>query len=212
MNKDNYRLYLVSDRSWLKEGETLEQVVEEAILGGVSVVQLREKSLSYDDFLMSAKRIKKVTDKYGIPLIINDNVDIALEVHADGVHIGMSDGDIAAIRERVGKDLIIGASARTVESAREAEKKGADYLGVGAVFGTTTKKDAKTISPELLKEIAGSVNIPVVAIGGVNKDNVSLLKGTGIAGIAVVSAILKENDKKAAAANLNALVGEAMNV
>ncbi len=194
-------LYAITDRSWLGE-KTLPQVVEEAILGGASFIQLREKNLSYQDFLGAAIEVKAVTDKYRIPFVINDNVDIAAESGADGVHIGQSDEGIKSAREKLGKDKIIGLSACTVEEAVIAEKAGADYLGVGTIFNTLTKSDARTVSKEELKRICDTVKIPVVAIGGISTDNALKLKGTGIAGISVISAIFAKNDVKNAAREL----------
>lgn len=194
-------LYAITDRSWLGE-KTLPQVVEEAILGGASFIQLREKNLSYQDFLGAAIEVKAVTDKYKISFVINDNVDIAAESGADGVHIGQSDEGIKSAREKLGKDKIIGLSACTVEEAVIAEKAGADYLGVGTIFNTLTKSDARTVSKEELKRICDTVKIPVVAIGGISTDNALKLKGTGIAGISVISAIFAKNDVKNAAREL----------
>lgn len=191
-------LYLVTDRNML-QGETLESAVEEAIIGGVNVVQLREKSLNTEDFIAAAQSLSKVTSKYNVPLIINDNIEVAVKSGAVGVHLGAGDTDIATARAALGSNMIIGASARTVDAAREAERNGADYLGVGAVFGTTTKSDARTINTDILKEIAASVSIPVIAIGGVNENNICELIGSGARGVAVVSAILCHSDKRSAA-------------
>lgn len=200
-------LYLVTDRTWLN-GESLESVVEAAIEGGVNVVQLREKNASREEYVKIAKSIGTITKKYSIPLIINDDIEVAITAGADGVHLGMSDTDVITARRLVGKDFIIGVSARTVETAVAAERDGADYLGVGAVFGTSTKADAKTINVNIFKTIVKSVSIPVIAIGGVNGTNVIQLKDSGAAGIAVVSAILAQKDKKAAAETLAKLIKE----
>lgn len=197
MNKKTLNLYLVTDRKMAQK--PLEQAVEQAILGGVTIVQLREKDASFEEFCEKARAMKAVCDKYNIPLIINDNVEVCLAVGASGIHLGASDLDIEKARKMLGENAIIGGSARSVEIAKRAEKAGADYLGVGAVFGTSTKLDAKTISPKILKEIARSVNIPVVAIGGVSLANVEKLKDTGISGVAVVSGILKAEDERLAA-------------
>lgn len=194
MDKNILKLYLVTDRKMANGA--LEEAVENAILGGVTIVQLREKNATFEEFCEKAKAMKTICDKYNVPLIINDNVEVCLAVGASGVHLGANDLDIAKAREKLGKNAIIGGSARSVEVARLAKKAGADYLGVGAVFGTNTKLDAKTISPEILKQIVTSVDIPVVAIGGVNTQNIEALKGVGISGVAVVSAILKEKDTK----------------
>lgn len=208
---DMLTLYLVSDRSWLKDGETLESVIKEAILGGVSTVQLREKNIQKGEFLKKARAIKKIADTYNVLFIVNDDVDIALEVGADGVHLGLDDMSVREVRQRAPKDFIIGASARNVDIAKKAEEDGADYLGVGAVFGTTTKGDAKTISVEILSDIVKSVNIPAVAIGGVNENNIPLLKGSGIAGAAIVSGILKAENKRKKSEELLSLMREAKN-
>ncbi|HOA20578.1 MAG TPA: thiamine phosphate synthase [Sedimentibacter sp.] len=194
-------LYAITDRAWLK-GKTVAEAVEEAILGGATCIQLREKNLSDEEFLKTAMDVKAVTDKYNIPFIINDNVDIAVRVGADGAHIGQDDEEIKSAREKLGADKIIGLSAATVEEAVQAEQSGADYIGVGAVFNTLTKLDANTVSFETLKEICNTVKIPVVAIGGISKDNALQLAGTGIEGISVVSAIFAQNDIKTAASEL----------
>ena len=192
MKKNDLMLYLVTDRNMC--GEHLESVVETAIKAGVTIVQLREKQADFKEFCDKALKMKKICDKYNIPLIINDNIDVCLAVDADGVHLGSRDCEIAKARTILGNSKIIGASSREVKTALLAQNAGADYLGVGAVFGTNTKSDAKAISKDILKEIANSVNIPVVAIGGITADKVSELKGCGIAGVAVVSAILKAQD------------------
>ena len=194
-------LYAITDRAWLK-GKTVAEAVEEAILGGATCIQLREKNLSDEEFLKTAMDVKAVTDKYNIPFIINDNVDIAVRVGADGAHIGQDDEEIKSAREKLGADKIIGLSAGTVEEAVKAEQSGTDYIGVGAVFNTSTKLDADTVSFETLKEICKTVNIPVVAIGGISKNNALQLAGTGIEGICAVSAIFAQDDIKVAAAEL----------
>ncbi|MFL0250566.1 thiamine phosphate synthase [Clostridium neuense] len=201
----NYSLYLVTERSLLC-GIELEQAVEEAILGGTTLVQLREKNISTMDFYKIAVDIKKVTDKYNVPLIIDDRLDIALAVDAAGIHVGQSDMPCDIARKLVGKDKIVGVSAGSVEEALKAQKDGADYLGVGAVFPTGTKKDATDVSIETLKEIVEKVNIPVVAIGGVSADNVDKLADTGIDGISVISAILGKKDVRKAAKELKEAV------
>lgn len=195
-------LYAITDRTWLINGKALSEAVEEAILGGATFIQLREKNLNYDEFLNAAIEIKTVTDKYNIPFVINDNVDIACVVNADGVHIGQSDEEIKIAREKLGFDKIIGLSAKTVKEAIQAEKNGADYIGVGAIYNTSTKLDADNVSFETLKEICKSVSIPVVAIGGISKDNVLELTGTGISGISVISAIFAQDNIKSAASEL----------
>ncbi len=189
-------LYAVTDRTWLG-GRTLEDDVASAIRGGVTLVQLREKALGHGDFLAEAKRLVTVCHDLGVPLIINDSVEIARLSHADGVHVGQSDGSPADIRRLMGDDFIIGVSARTVDEARAAEAAGADYIGVGAMFPTSTKTNTRHITPEELQKITSSVNIPTVAIGGINRDNMRSLKGTGIAGVALVSAIFSVGDGSA---------------
>jgi hydroxymethylpyrimidine kinase/phosphomethylpyrimidine kinase/thiamine-phosphate diphosphorylase len=194
---DAMKLYAVTDRYWLN-GRHLEDDVEEGLSGGVTFLQLREKNLSETEFLKQAITLKKLSDCYQIPFVINDHVGIAKASNADGVHIGQSDMGLVKAREELGKEKIIGVSVQTVKQAKEAEENGADYLGVGAVFPTGTKLDAEDVSYVTLKAIVDSVNIPVVAIGGIHKDNLYKLKGTGIDGVAVVSAIFgKDNIKNA---------------
>lgn len=207
ISKETMLLYGVTDRGNL-HGKTLLQQVEESLKGGVTLVQLREKHLSFQEFLEEAKEMKELCRKYGVPLLINDNVEICIESGADGVHVGQKDMEAGAVREKLGKDKIIGVSARTVEQAMAAQNAGADYLGVGAVFSTSTKEDAKPLDHEILKAITKAVDIPVVAIGGISSENVSQLKGTGIDGVAVVSAIYGKENPKEAAENLKRLVSE----
>lgn len=195
--KEDLLLYAVTDRHWLKD-ETLENQVEKALQGGATFLQLREKSLDDDIFLAEAKEIQKLCKKYQVPFVINDNVDIALAIDADGVHVGQSDMEALDVRKRLGPDKIIGVSAQNVQQALLAQKHGADYLGVGAVFPTGSKDDAEDVSFETLKAICQAVDIPVIAIGGITKENVSELKGSGICGIAVISAIFAQKDIKAA--------------
>jgi len=198
-------LYAVTDRAWLKE-ETLANQVEKAIRGGATFIQLREKDLSYDKFIAEATQIKKVTDTYGIPFVINDNVAVAAAVDADGVHLGQGDEAIAAARATLGKDKIIGISAHTVALAKAAEQNGADYIGVGAVFPTTTKTDASAVSSSVLRAICQAVHVPVVAIGGICKENIMELAGSGIDGIAVVSALFAAEQIEEAAKELRTIV------
>ena len=186
-------LYAVTDRAWLN-GETLESQVEKALKGGATFVQLREKELDEELFLEEAKKIKKLCAEYHVPFVINDNVDIALKMDADGVHVGQSDMEAGKVREKLGPDKIIGISAATLEEAVAAEKAGADYIGVGAVFPTDTKADHTPVTLEALKQITDAVSIPVVAIGGINADNLTKLAGTGIDGISVISAIFGQPD------------------
>ena len=194
-------LYAVTDRYWLGK-RTLHDVVKESLDGGVTFVQLREKHLDQAHFLEEAKDLKMLCKAYNVPFVINDNVDIALEMDADGVHVGQSDMEAGDVRAKLGPDKIIGVSAQTVEQAVLAEKRGADYLGVGAVFPTNSKDDATDVSYETLKAICQAVSIPVIAIGGITKDNVEELSGSGICGIAVISAIYGQKNIKDAAANL----------
>lgn len=199
--KEDLLLYAVTDRSWL-HGETLYSQVEKTLKGGATFLQLREKELDEGAFLQEAVEIKELCKKYHVPFIINDNVDIALAMDADGVHVGQSDMEAGDVRQKLGPDKIIGVSAQTVEQAILAEKHGADYLGVGAVFSTGTKPDADDVSCDTLKEICEAVSIPVVAIGGITKENLMQLKGSKIAGIAVVSAIFAQKDITAATQEL----------
>lgn len=195
--KQALSLYLVTSESM--ELEELLNKVEAAIQGGVTMVQLREKQSSGKLFLKKALALKSLTEKYEIPLVINDRVDIALAAGADGVHVGQSDLPAAYVKKIVPPSMFVGVSCSTVEEAKEAEKQGADYLGVGAVFPTNSKKDAERLESGMLESIVESVNIPVVAIGGINLENVQQLSHTGIDGIAVVSAILSNNNPKLAA-------------
>ena len=191
--KNDLLLYAVTDRHWTGN-ETLYQQVEKALKGGATFIQLREKNLDEDSFLKEAYEIQKLCKEYIVPFVINDNVDIAVKINADGVHVGQSDMEALDVRAKLGNDKIIGVSAQTVEQALLAEKHGADYLGVGAVFPTGSKDDADDVSHETLKAICEAVKIPVIAIGGISYDNVTELKGTGICGIAVISAIFGADD------------------
>lgn len=201
LDKKSMLLYVITDRTWL-EGKPLSKAVEEAILGGATFVQMREKNLDYAEFLKGAMEVKTVTDRYKIPFVINDNVDVAAAAGCDGVHVGQSDEEINSARKKLGVGKIIGVSAGTVKEAVEAEKNGADYIGVGSIFNTSTKPDAKNVSREILKEICAAVSIPVVAIGGITKDNIRELSGTGIVGISVISAVFAQEDIKLAAGEL----------
>lgn len=186
-------LYAVTDRHWLGE-ETLYDQVKKALDGGATFVQLREKNLDREVFLAEAKEIQKLCKEYGVPFVVNDEVSIAKDIDADGVHVGQSDMEAMDVRKILGPDKIIGVSAQTVEQAIIAEKHGADYLGVGAVFTTGSKDDADDVSHETLKAICEAVSIPVIAIGGIAKDNVAELAGSGICGVAVISAIFGQKD------------------
>lgn len=194
-------LYAVSDSMWLN-GRTLPEVIREALEGGATFMQIREKELPYDSFLALAKEVKKVTDEYHVPYVVNDEVEIAKEINADGVHIGQSDKALVEARKILGPDKIIGVSAQTVEQAIEAEKNGADYLGVGSIFTTSTKLDADDVSLETLGSICDAVSIPVVAIGGIKADNILKLKGTHVDGVAIVSGIFATENIKEDTAKL----------
>ena len=204
-SKKELMLYAVTDRHWLGD-ETLYDQVKKALDGGATFVQLREKKLDREDFLAEALEIQKLCKKYGVPFVINDEVSIAKDIDADGVHVGQSDMEAMDVRKVLGPDKILGVSAQTVEQAIIAEKHGADYLGVGAVFATGSKDDADDVSHETLKAICEAVSIPVIAIGGITKDNVSELAGSGICGVAVISAIFGQNDIKEATEDLRASV------
>ncbi|QSX06313.1 thiamine phosphate synthase [Sedimentibacter sp. zth1] len=193
LNKNTMLMYVVTDRTWLGNNSLAEQV-EEAIKAGATFVQLREKDATHDEFLQLAKEIKKITDKYNVPFVINDNIDIAVEVDADGVHIGQNDEELLSARKRLGENKIIGVSTQTVEQAKLAEKNGADYIGVGAAFSTSTKNDADTLPHQQFVDVCSSVSIPVVAIGGIDKDNIMKLKETHVDGVAVISAIFAKKD------------------
>ena len=203
--REQMLLYAVTDRHWLT-GQTLYEQVEEALKGGATFIQLREKDLTEEEFLEEAKKIQQLCKKYRVPFIINDNVKLAKEIDADGVHVGQSDMEALDVRAQLGEDKIIGVSARTVEQALLAEKHGADYLGVGAVFQTGTKTDAWEVEHSVLKEICTKVDIPVVAIGGITQDNVKELSGSGINGVAVISAIFAQKDIETATAKLKSCV------
>lgn len=209
VSKDNMLLYVVTDRTWLGNNKLYEQV-EEIVQSGATFIQLREKNLDYDSFVAEGRQIRKITDRYNIPFVINDNIDVALAVGADGIHVGQKDLEARKCRELIGEDMILGVSAQTKEQALLAEKSGADYIGVGAVFETSTKTDAKPVSYDTLKEICSSVSIPVIAIGGINEDNIQKLKGSHIDGVAVISAVFAARDKKKAVKTLLSLVKEAV--
>jgi len=194
----DYSLYLVTDRGYIGQRNFF-QCVERAIQGGVSLVQLREKTASTREFYELAVKLQALTSRYGIPLLINDRLDIALSMGADGLHLGQDDLPIAVARKYFGREKVIGVSVSNVDEAIQAEKDGADYLGVGAMFSTPTKADARLVSLEELRSIKKAVSIPVVAIGGINKENIPDLMGTGIDGVSVVSAILGQEDIEGAA-------------
>lgn len=197
-------LYAVTDRAWLGE-QTLYQQVKQALSGGATCIQLREKDLDQEEFLREALEIRDLCRSFGVPFIINDNVALAVQCNADGVHVGQSDMQAGKVRQLIGPDKILGVSAQTMEQAKLAEENGADYLGVGAVFPTATKDDAKPVSHETLRKIADSVSIPICAIGGINKENLPQLSGTGIDGVALVSAIFASKDIEAECRRLRLL-------
>lgn len=203
LKKDSktYQIYAVTDRYWLN-GRNLKDDVIDAILGGATIIQLREKNLSDEEFITEARIIKKVCDKYDIPFIINDNLKVMLAVDADGIHIGQDDLDARLVKEKIGNKKILGVSCQTVEEALIAQEAGADYLGVGTIFDTTTKSDAINVSINVLRKICQKVNIPVVAIGGITYENMSRLNNSLIDGIAVVSAIFAQKNIKEATINL----------
>ncbi|WP_186843672.1 thiamine phosphate synthase [Acetobacterium tundrae] len=191
-DKSAMLLYAVTDRTWLG-ARSLSEQVEETISGGATFIQLREKELSFENFVKEAEEIKKLTDRYQIPFVINDNYEVAMAVNADGVHVGQGDMNARELRKRIG-DKILGVSAQTVEQAIKAEEDGADYIGVGAVYATSTKTDANLVALETLQKICSTISIPVVAIGGLNENNILTLKGTGVDGVALVSAIFSKLD------------------
>ena len=206
-DKIDYTLYLVTDRE-LMFAESIEKCVEQAISGGCTVVQLREKTASSRDFFKMALRVREITSRLNVPLIINDRADIALAVNADGVHIGQEDLPYDAVRQIAGQNKIVGVSVSNLTEAIEAFENGADYLGVGAMFATGTKKDASLVSIDELKSIRAKVTIPIVVIGGINKKTIPLFHGTGIDGIAVVSAIVSQDNEAKAAHELKSIFQE----
>lgn len=204
------RLYAITDRKWC-EDKTLSEQVEIAVKNGVTILQLREKDLSKKDFIKLAKELRVITFRHKVPFIINDSIDVALSCDADGIHVGQSDMSANNVRNIIGKNKIVGVSANTPQEAIIAEAMGADYLGVGAMFATSTKSDAKSVSYHELSEICSSVSIPVVAIGGIMESNILKLKNSGISGIAVVSAIFAQKDISAATKRLRLLAEEVVN-
>ncbi|MGI6018322.1 MAG: thiamine phosphate synthase [Marvinbryantia sp.] len=192
-DKKSMLLYAVTDRAWIGKQSLYEQV-ESALKGGATCVQLREKDLNDDDFLTEALEISALCRRYGIPFFINDNVELAIKCKADGIHVGQEDMSAAQVRQKVGSDMMIGVSVHSVEEALEAVKNGADCLGVGAMFTTSTKMDADVLSKEILRDICAAVDVPVVAIGGISKSNISELSGTGVDGVALVSAIFSADN------------------
>ena len=205
-------LYAVTDQMWLKDGEQLSDVVETVLQSGATFLQIREKDLAQDAFETEAERLKTLCEQHGVPFVVNDSVEIAMKIDADGVHVGQSDIKGRDIRAIIGPDKILGISAGTVEEAVAAENAGADYIGVGAIFGTSTKKNARSMTMELLKDIVSSVSIPVVAIGGISAGNILQLCGSGVDGVAVVSAIFAAEDPGKATAALLPLAKEVVAV
>ena len=205
--KEDMLLYAVTDRAWTGEKTLLEQV-KEALDGGITFLQLRETELGEEELLREAEDMTTLAAAYHVPFIINDNVELALAIGADGVHVGQEDMEAGKVREKLGPDKIIGVSAHSVEEAVKAEKSGADYLGAGAVFSTSTKGDAGALSMETLKAICSSVSIPVVAIGGIKEENILSLKGTGVAGAAIVSGIFARKNIREACVRLRSLAKE----
>ena len=199
-------LYAISDRTWLKEGESLADVCRRVLDGGATFLQIREKDLEPGRFAQEAEELRQLCQRRNVPFVVNDSVEIALSCGADGVHVGQSDLRGRDIRALIGPDRILGISAGTVAEAKAAQEAGADYIGVGAVFGTSTKKDARNLTVEALRDIVRAVSIPVVAIGGIGAGNVAELAGSGIAGVAVVSALYAQPDVEAATRSLRAQV------
>lgn len=199
--KNSLILYGVTDRR-LSKGKSLEKQVEDAVLGGTSIIQLREKGEITEEIFNEAEKIQDLCKKHDVPFIVNDNVDLALKLDADGVHVGQNDMNAKNVRKMLGSEKILGVSVQTSEQALSAQRDGADYLGVGAIFATNSKADAENISLKTLKEICSAVQIPVVAIGGINENNICSLAQSGICGVAVISALFADNDVKSAAARL----------
>ena len=209
-DKKTMLLYAVTDRAWVGKQNLYEQV-ESALKGGVTCVQLREKELDEEEFLKEAMELSALCRKYGVPFFVNDNVEIAIKCHADGIHVGQEDMEAAKVRQRVGDDMMIGVSVHSVEEALEAVRNGADCLGVGAMFSTATKTDVDVLPKETLCSICAAVDIPVVAIGGINKSNISQLSGTGVDGVALVSAIFAAEDIESECRQLRRLSEEMVN-
>lgn len=193
LDKRQLTLYAITNRNWLNNS-TMENDVEKALRAGVTILQIREKNITEEEYIERTQSLKKITEKFNVPLIVNDNIEVAIKSGADGVHLGQDDINSLSIRERIGEKMILGVSAHNVEEAKKAEEMGANYLGVGAVFSTSTKNDAENIPFGTLKEICDTVSIPVVAIGGITKENIKGLIGSGISGISVISAIFAEKD------------------
>lgn len=209
-DKKTMLLYAVTDRSWVGKQSLYEQV-ESALKGGATCIQLREKELEEEEFLEEAIEISTLCKSYRVPLFINDNVEVAIKCHAEGVHVGQEDMETTLVRQLVGEEMMIGVSAHSVKEAKEAVEKGADYLGVGAMFSTSTKTDVNLLPKETLREICEAVEVPVVAIGGINKSNIAELAGTGVDGVALVSAIFSAEDIEKECIQLRKLSEEMVN-
>lgn len=209
--RDDLLLYVVSDSSWLGDN-SLEYAIEKAIFGGATFIQLREKDLDFDSFLNQAKKIKSLCNKHDIPFVINDNIDVAIHSNADGVHLGQGDMNAFKARHLIGNDKIIGVSVQTVSQAIKAQNDGANYLGVGAIFDTNSKADAKNVSIDTLQKICNSVDIPVIAIGGICDKNIAELSNSGICGVAVISAVLAKPDIEKAASELKKLAQKTIDI
>lgn len=211
MKKEKLLLYAITDSGCIGERDFYEEA-ENALKGGVTILQLREKNLTTEELTEKAKKLKAVCRKYNVPLIVNDDVQAAIDSGADGVHVGADDMNVSEIRRLAGDNFIIGATAKTVEQAVSAQKQGADYLGCGALFTSFTKKNAKPMTAEMLRQITSEVTIPVVAIGGLTYDNIDVIKDSGVSGAAVVSAIFADDDVKTAAEKLKKKIGEILDV
>lgn len=210
-DKGQMMLYAVTDSGWVTKEYTLEQQIEDALKGGVTLVQVREKNMGTEELAELGKRVKKICETYGVPMLIDDDIKAAMLCKADGVHVGQNDISPEEVREIMGNDVIVGVTAKTVKQAKAAQESGASYIGTGAAFPTGTKKDTYVISHETIKEICNSIDIPVVAIGGIDYDNVDKLKGTGIDGVAVVSAIFAKGNIRKAAEELKEKVMKIIN-
>ncbi len=206
LNKDCLKLYAITDRSWLKKNESIYDIVEKALAGGATMIQIREKTLERNLFLKEIINIIPICHRYGVPLIVNDYLSLAIESKADGVHIGQKDIISSITNMNIPESMILGISAGSIKQAQIAKNSGADYLGVGAVFPTSTKNDAENLNLNILRSIAESVDIPTVAIGGINKKNIPLLANTSIAGVSLISAIFNNEDIKSATTNLRNII------
>ncbi|MDC7251158.1 MAG: thiamine phosphate synthase [Sphaerochaetaceae bacterium] len=205
-SKDQLKLYAITDRHWLKDNQSIYDIVEQALEGGATMIQVREKTLDKNSFIKEVKSILPLCHRYGVPLIVNDDIQVALESKADGIHLGQSDLNSNNLNKVVPQSMILGISAQNINQALKAEKMGASYLGVGAVFTTDTKRDASVLNPFILKEIAQSVNIATVAIGGINKNNIKLLENTSIAGISLISAIFAQDNIQQATSDILSII------